>query len=112
MEDIQQAVKLDPTLKTHDLVTGIHMDTHIHVNIVACTLIGKGLPYMPAVASLAATHKGKIKNIRAAMLKVTKEERNPGVVILSFEDETIAYDKHSKEQLGSLGMYIHIYICI
>ena len=58
---------------------------------------------MPAAGSLAATHKGKIKKIRAAVLKETKEERNPGVVILSFENDSVEYDKHSTEQFGSLG---------
>lgn len=78
------------------------------MNINICILVGKGLQYMPAAASLAATHKGKIKNIRAAALKETKEERNPGVVILSFENETIEYDKQSKEQLGCPGTFILI----
>jgi len=59
------------------------------MNHNACVLLGKGISYMPAAASLAATHKGKIKNIRAAVLKETKEARNPGVVILSFEGESI-----------------------
>jgi len=69
--------------------------------------IGKGMPYIPAAASLAATHKGKIKNIRAAMLKETKEERIPGVVILSFENDSVEYDKHGAEQFGSLGKYLY-----
>lgn len=62
------------------------------------------MSYMPAAASLAATHKGKIKNIRAAVLKETKEARNPGVVILSFEGESIEYDKKCTDILGGPGV--------
>jgi len=40
--------------------------------ILYSVLSGKRLPYMSAVASLAAAHKGKIKKIRAAVLKDTK----------------------------------------
>ncbi len=61
------------------------------------------MPYMPSVAFLAAAHKGRIKNIRATSLRETKEERNPGVVILTFESEALAYDKQQTQQLGHSG---------
>lgn len=61
------------------------------------------MPYLPAAASLAAAHKGRIKNIRAATLQDTKEERNPGVVILTFEEESLKYDKQNEDHLGHLG---------
>lgn len=64
---------------------------------------GKGMSYLPAAASLAATHKGRIKNIRSAALRETKEERNPGFVILTFEDDAISYDKSNLQQLGYSG---------
>ena len=51
------------------------------------------MPYLPAAASLLAAHKGRIQNIRAATLRETKEERNLGVVILTFEDESRRYDQ-------------------
>ena len=51
--------------------------------------IGKGLLYLPAAASHAAVHKGKLKNIREAILREIKEERNPGVVVLQVENETL-----------------------
>ena len=60
-------------------------------------------------ASLAATHKGKVKNIQAAVLSETKEVRNPGVVIHYFENKTTEYDKQSKEQMDGPGMLIHLY---
>lgn len=59
------------------------------------------MQYMPAAASLAAAHKGRIKNIRASTLRETEEERKPGVVILTFEEETLKHDRHNKENLGS-----------
>lgn len=61
------------------------------------------MPYLPAAASLAAAHKGKVKNIRASTLRETSELRNPGVVVLTFEDETLKYDKQQSEQLGHPG---------
>lgn len=59
---------------------------------------------MPAAASLAAAHKGKIKNIRASTLCETKESRNPGVVILTFEEETLLYDKQQNQEIGNPGI--------
>jgi 1,4-dihydroxy-2-naphthoyl-CoA synthase len=66
--------------------------------------IGKGIPYLPAAASLAAAHKGKVKNIRASALRDTKDSRNPGVVILTFEENALAYCKGQTEELGNPGM--------
>lgn len=54
-------------------------------------------------SSLAAAHKGKVQNIRAAKLRETKEERNPGVVVIQFEHETLKYDHHQTKQFGSIG---------
>ena len=61
------------------------------------------MPYLPAAASLAAAHKGKVKNIRASTLRETRELRNPGFVILTFEEETLQYDKQQSEQVGPQG---------
>lgn len=61
------------------------------------------MPYLPAAASLAAAHKGKVKNIRASTLRETRELRNPGVVIPTFEEETLQYDKQQSEQVGPQG---------
>jgi hypothetical protein len=36
---------------------------------------GRGVPYILGTTSLAATHKGKVANIRAATLRQTKELR-------------------------------------
>ncbi len=71
------------------------------------SVVGKGMPYMPAAASLAAAHKGKVKNIRSAVLRETKEDRNPGVVIINFESETLAYDKKQVMKTGAAGIYMY-----
>lgn len=64
------------------------------------------MPYLPAAASLAAAHKGKVKNIRASTLRETKESRNPDIVILTFEEEILQYDKQQIEELGQPGRII------
>ena len=61
------------------------------------------MPYMPSAASLAAAHKGKIKNIRSTALKDLKEENCPGVVILKFESEAKAYDMEQTRKVGQTG---------
>ena len=65
------------------------------------------MAYMPAVASLAASlaaaNKDKIKNIRATILHDKKEEKNPGVVIMNFESESLDYDKKQIDKSGSTG---------
>lgn len=61
------------------------------------------MPYMPSAASLAAAHKGKIKNIHSAVLRDMKEEKNSGIVILKFESETLAYDDEQKKKFGLTG---------
>ena len=60
------------------------------------------MPYIPSAASLAAAHKGKIKNIRSTVLRDMKEEKNPGIVILKFESEALTYDDEQKK-IGSTG---------
>ena len=59
------------------------------------------MPYMPSAASLAAAHKGKIKNIWSAALKDL--ENCPGVVILEFESEAKAYDMEQTRKVGQTG---------
>ncbi len=42
-------------------------------------------------------HKGKVKNIRAGVLHETEEERNPGVVILTFEELALQHEQQNSE---------------
>ena len=64
------------------------------------------MPYLPAAACLSAAHKGRIKNIRAATLRESKNERTPGVVILTFEEESLKYDKQNEDRLGPTGIHV------
>lgn len=61
------------------------------------------MPYIPGAASLAATHKGKVQNIRASALRQTKDDRMLEMLILTFEEETLKYDQQNKEQFGNIG---------
>lgn len=74
--------------------------------------LGKGMPYLPATALLAATHKGKISNIRAAALRQGKEDTIVEAVITTFEDETLKYDRSQKDCHGTLGKKTSICDCI
>ena len=51
---------------------------------------------MPGAASLAATHRGKIKNIRLPTLQDASQNIDPRACILDFEKEAVAYDKKQK----------------
>ena len=68
------------------------------------------MAYMPAVASLAAANKDKIKNIRTTILCDTKEEKKLGVVIMNFESETLNYDKKQIDRSGATGTYTCAYL--
>ena len=54
---------------------------------------------MPGAASLAATHRAKIKNIRLSTLHDTRQTLDPKSVILDFERDTLNYDKSMKENV-------------
>ena len=41
------------------------------------TYTGKGTDYMPGAASLGATHRGKIKNIRLSILRDAQQNVDP-----------------------------------
>jgi translation initiation factor IF-3 len=53
---------------------------------------------MPGAASLACTHRSKIKNIRLSTLRDTRSNTDPRVAILDFEKYSIAYDKSMKDK--------------
>ena len=70
-------------------------------HVGACTLLivlGKGMSYMPGASSLAATHRGKVKNIRLSTLRDTQMISDPRSSILQFEKESIAYDSNAKRE--------------
>ena len=131
IHDIRQKVVDEPTIKTHDIITGncnrIYVSTTLRsfhkVQLYTeyaeplyffmylirgyshSTYTGKGMPYMPAAASLAAAHKGKIGNIRMAALRETKEDRSAGVVIMNFEKQSVVYDRQQVSKTGAAGKF-------
>lgn len=78
------------------------------------------MSYMPGAASLAATHRGKVKNIHLSTLRDNQMTQDPKSCILNFEKETEAYDATNKKEtqckrycvavtiLLLMGMHVHI----
>ena len=56
------------------------------------------MDYMPGASSLAATHRGKIKNIRLSTLRGDENSADPRASILHFENSALAYDKTMKKE--------------
>ena len=70
------------------------------------------MPLLPAAASLAAAHEGRIKNIRATTLRETNEKRNPGVVILTLRKKQSNMPNSTEISLATqvhtvLNMFVH-----
>ena len=57
------------------------------------------MSYMPGAASLAATHRSKIKNIRLTTLRDTHSNIDPRTAILDFEKDALGYDKSMKDKV-------------
>lgn len=88
------------------------------MNVNVNTYTGKGMEYMPGVASLAATHRGKIKNIRLSTLRDANQNIDPRACILDFEKESLAYDKQQKLSTKTEGIIMlitvvvhNVYVC-
>ena len=60
------------------------------------------MSYMPGAASLACTHRSKIKNIRLTTLRDTHSNADPRIAILDFERDAIAYDNSMKDKTEGL----------
>lgn len=54
------------------------------------------MEYIPGAASLAATHRGRIKNLRLSTLRDSQQNADPRSSILDFEKETVAHDRAMK----------------
>lgn len=61
------------------------------------------MPYLPGASALAATHRGKLKNIRLSTLRDTQITSDPRSSILQFEKESVGYDKIQKKE--TQGIY-------
>ncbi len=57
--------------------------------IIMFYCIGRGMEYMPGAASLAATNRGKIKNIRLSTLRESQSVIDPRSAVLDFENEAL-----------------------
>lgn len=68
-------------------------------------LAGKGMPYLPGAASLAATHKAKVKKPQSNYTTRDKRREKLWSCDLTFEEETLKYDRQHRETLGNLGKY-------
>ena len=66
------------------------------------TPVGKGLDYMPGAASSAATHKGRLKNVRLSALR-DGGHADPRACFLKLESDAKRYDNSMKENIGVNG---------
>ena len=66
------------------------------------------MDYMPGAASLAAAHRGKIKNIRLSTLRDAQQNVDPRTCILDFEKESLAYDRQQRLSTGVEGIVCYI----
>ena len=64
-------------------------------------LLGKGIGYVPGIASLAATNRSKIKNIRLQTLRDSRSSIDARSAILSFETEIKKYDQSMSTKIES-----------
>ncbi len=58
----------------------------------------KQIAYMPGAFPLAATHHGKVKNIKLSTLRDTHMTCDPRSSILLFEKESTAYDNRVRKE--------------
>ena len=78
------------------------MDIYMYHYYTDLLYTGKGMSYIPGAASLAATHTGRIKNICLSTLRDSEQTSDPQSCILSFEKDTVSFDKSMKEQVKVL----------
>lgn len=64
------------------------------------TAAGKGMDYMPGAASLTATHKGKVKNLRLTALREKTQGLPPEANTLNLEKVTKQYDSDQEQASG------------
>ena len=67
------------------------------------------MDYMPSAASLAAAHKGKLKNLRLKTLH--NHHGDTRACILNFEKDTKHHDNSMKQSIGSEGKLLAVVTC-
>ena len=60
------------------------------------------MQYMPGAASLAATSRTRVKNIRLNTLRDTQSTADPRSAVLDFEKDALKYDNGMKDRVGSM----------
>lgn len=64
------------------------------------------MEYLPGIASLAATNRSKVKNIRLNTLRDTRCNSDARSVILSFEAEAKKHDQLMLDKVESKSIHI------
>lgn len=65
------------------------------------------MKYIPGAMSLAATHRGKTKNIRLSTLRDSGMTSDARACILNFEKESLRHDSAAKQETkGKIFMYL------
>ena len=64
------------------------------------------MKYIPGAMSLAATHRGKVKNIRLSTLR--DSGMTSDACILNFEKESLRHNSATKQE--TKGTYIHVHV--
>ena len=66
------------------------------------------MKYIPGAMSLAATHRGKVKNIRLSTLRDSGMTSDARTCILNFEKESLRHDSATKQE--TKGTYTHVHV--
>ena len=69
------------------------------------------MEYIPGAASLAATHRGSVKNLRLSTLRDSQQNVDPRSSILDFEKETVAHDRAMKGKVEGTCVHTHTCTC-
>ena len=116
--DIRRAIVENPHIKTSELVVGelLVVAKFVLHNIFLCVCmcnVGKGMQYMPGSASLSATHRSKVKNIRLSTLRDSHSNADPRSAILDFERDALAYNRSMKHKVeGMLAFLSFKMVCL
>ena len=94
------SITYTPTYYTYTHPHSSICNTCDNLFLVHSHMLGKGMEYMPGAASLTATHKGKVKNLRLAALRETSQSLPPQVSILNLEKATKQFDHDQEKASG------------
>ena len=72
---------------------------YVYILLPTSYSIGKGMQYIPGAASLAATNRSKIKNIRINTSRETQATTDPRSAIMDFENTAKKYDHSMRDKV-------------